>query len=226
MKRIPVAFVLLLFCAVLATAEEEVVVRVYTLQHVPVDEIIAYVQPLLSSSGDLRVVPARNLLQVKDVPERQKLVERVIASLDRPPDSYRIAVKILEASHAETPGGQIRNEILGIGQQLQEMMPYANYAVIEQLVIEGMPGDQISYRLGKLYQIDFILRRYLQYPQMIQLSGLRLSRIKTQGDAQERLFPLLRTSINLTLAQTHILGASSSESGGKALVLIFQAQKK
>ena len=61
---------------------------------------------------------------------------------------------------------------------------------------------------------------------MIQLSGLRLSRIKTQEDAQERLFPLLRTSINLTLAQTHILGASSSESGGKALVLIFQAQKK
>jgi len=226
MRRIPVACVLLLFCAALAVAEEEVVVRVYTLQHIPVDEIIAYVQPLLSSAGDLRVQPARNLLQVKDVPERQKLVERVIASLDRPPDSYRIAVKILEASHAETPGGQIRNEILGIGQQLQEMMPYSNYAVIEQLVIEGMPGDQISYRLGKLYQIDFILRRYLQYPQMIQLSGLRLSRIKTQEDAQERLFPLLRTSINLTLAQTHILGASSSESGGKALVLIFQAQKK
>ena len=226
MRRIPVACVLLLFCAALAVAEEEVVVRVYTLQHIPVDEIIAYVQPLLSSAGDLRVQPARNLLQVKDVPERQKLVERVIASLDRPPDSYRIAVKILEASHAETPGGQIRNEILVIVQQLQEMMPYSNYAVIELLVIEGMPGDQISYRLGKLYQIDFILRRYLQYPQMIQLSGLRLSRIKTQEDAQERLFPLLRTSINLTLAQTHILGASSSESGGKALVLIFQAQKK
>jgi hypothetical protein len=226
MRRIALFFALLLLGTAWAAAEEEAVLRVYTLKHVPVAEIFQYIQPLLSSTGDLRVMSGRNMLQIKDTSERQKLVEQVIATLDRPPDSYRIAVKVLEASQGEPPAGQIRNEILGIGQQLRRVMPYSNYASIEKLVIEGTPGDQISYRLGKDYQIDFLIRRVLQHPQMIQLSGLRLSRVRTGADGQERFHLLLRTSINLTLAQIHVLGASSSDKGGKALVLVFQAERK
>jgi len=226
MRRFPLVFVLLLIWAAGAAAEEEAVVRVYTLKHVPVAELFPYIQPLLSPIGDIRFQPAHNLLQVKDTPERQKLVEQIIATLDVPPDSYRIAVKVLEAFQGEPPEGQIRTEILGIGAQLRRVMPYTNYTSIEKLVIEGTPGDQISYRLGKDYQIDFLIQRMLRHPQMIQLSGLRLSRVRTGADGLERFHILLRTSINLTLSQTHVLGASSSDKGGKALVLVFQAERK
>lgn len=215
-----------LLAASLAAQDATAVIRVYSLKHVSVAEIYPYIQPLLSRGGDLRFQPSQNLLQVKDIPERQRLVEQMVASLDVPPSSYRIAVKFLEASQAP-PAGDVREEVTGIGAQLKGLMPYASYVILEQLVIEGTPGDQISYRLGKDYQVEFNLRRVLQHPQMIQLSGLRLFRVaKALGGGEERLIPVLRTTLNLTVGQTHVLGASAMQGGAKALVMVFQAEKQ
>lgn len=218
------ALLALLAAATLAAQETTAVVRVYSLKHVPVTEILLYIQPLLSPGGDLRV-SAQNQFQVKDIPARQRLVEQMVASLDVAPSSYRIAVKFMEASQAP-PSGTVREEVAGIGAQLKGLMPYASYAILEQLVIEGTPGDLISYRLGKDYQMEFNLRRVLQHPQMVQLSGLRLYRVKGLGEGQERLVPVLRTTLNLTVGQTHVLGVSSSQGGAKALVMVFQAEKQ
>jgi len=57
---------------------------------------------------------------------------------------------------------------------------------------------------------------------MIQLSGLRLFRVKTIGEGQERHIPILRTTLNLTVGQIHVLGVSSMQGGAKALVMVFQ----
>ena len=220
------ALLLLAFLAAasLAAQESTAVIRVYSLKHIPVTEILFYIQPLLSPGGDLRV-SSQNQFQVKDIAARQRLVEQMVASLDIPPSSYRIAVKFMEASQAP-PAGNVGEEVAGIGAQLKGLMPYASYAILEQLVIEGTPGDQISYRLGKDYQVEFNLRRVLQHPQMIQLSGLRLFRVKTIGEGQERHIPILRTTLNLTVGQIHVLGVSSMQGGAKALVMVFQAEKQ
>lgn len=227
-RLLPVPLILLAFWAMtvpLAAQEPSSVIRVYSLKHVPVMEVLPFIRPILSPGADLRVQPAQNLLQVKDTPERQRLVEQLVASLDVAPSAYRIAIKFMEASSAP-PAGDVREEIAGIGAQLKGLMPYASYAILEQLVIEGTAGDQISYRLGKDYQIDFKLTRVLQHPHMIQLAGLRLYRVKALAGGQERLIPVLRTSINLSVGQTHVLGASSSQGGSKALVMVFQAEKQ
>lgn len=223
--RAATAFLLvLLAAAALAAQETTAVIRVYSLKHLSVTDILFYVQPLLSPGGDLRV-SARNQFQVKDVPDRQRLVEQMVASLDVAPSSYRIAVKFIEASQAP-PAGTVREEVAGIGAQLKGLIPYASYEIIEQLVIEGTPGDRISYRLGKDYQVEFNLRRVLQHPQMVQLSGMGLFRVKVIGEGQERLIPVLRTTLNLTVGQTHVLGVSSSQGGAKALVMVFQAERQ
>jgi hypothetical protein len=225
MKRSAViaVFLPLLLSAFLAAQEPATVIRVYSLKHISAPEMVRYIQPLLSPAGDLRIQPAQNLLQVRDIPERQKLVEQMIASLDVAPAGYRIAIKFMEGSQAP-PAGGVREEVAGIGAQLKGLMPYASYAILEQLVIEGVPGDQISYRLGKDYHVEFKLTRVLQHPQMIQLAGLRLFRVKGAGEGKERLIPVLRTTINLTVGRTHVLGASAMQEGSKALVMVFQAE--
>ena len=223
--RTALGLLALLLAASLAAQETTAVIRVYSLKHIPVAEVIPYIQPLLSPVGDLRFQPAQNLLQVKDGPERQQLIEKMVASLDVAPASYRIAIKFMEASQAP-PAGEVGAEVTGIGAQLKGVMPYASYSILEQLVIEGTPGDQISYRLGKDYQVEFTLRRVLQHPQMVQLAGLRLSKVRSLGGGQERLIPVLRTTLNLTVGQTHVLGASAMQGGAKALVMVFQAEKQ
>jgi hypothetical protein len=223
-RALPLLLVLLALAAPSAAQEGSAVIRVYTLKHISVVDLYPYLQPLLSPGGDLRV-SSQTQFQVKDIPERQRLVEKMVASLDQPPATYRIAIKVLEASQAP-PAANLQAEIAGIGAQLKGLMPYASYAVLEQLVVEGMPGNEISYRLGKDYHLEFHLRRDLRHPQMIQLSSLRLFRVKPAGNGQEQLVPVMRTTINLTVAQTHVLGVSTAQGGAKALVMVFQAERQ
>jgi hypothetical protein len=61
---------------------------------------------------------------------------------------------------------------------------------------------------------------------MVQLSGLRLFRVRPAGNGQEQLVPVMRTTINLTVAQTHVLGVSTAQGGAKALVMVFQAERQ
>lgn len=221
-----VLFSLLILVPVLLPAQEDpVMIRVFTLQHVPAVEIVTLVRPLLSPQGSLTLQARTNSIAVKDSRETLSSIAQFLQAIDRPPRSFRVAIKMIQAGSAPREKGTVSEEIQGVGVMLSRTFPYTSYDVLAENVIEGLSGDMVSYRLNENFHVEFLLHNLIRLPNIVQLKGFRLFRVVKQGK-DEILQPVLRTSINLKVNQDHVVGVSNSIHNSQALIFVLRATQQ
>ncbi len=215
---------IILFLSISIFAQQREI-HYYELKYISATEILPYIEKMISHEGDIRYQPVRNSIQVSDYPEQLKKIQEFIENNDIPPQLYKISIKVYEASPFNKKVTITKEtEILTL--KLNKITPFRSYEILDEISIEAKPGSKILQTVGKDFQISFYLKRFIGNPKIIKLLDLEFSKIEKGEKNTKIIRPLIKTSINLILSNTQILGASSYQKDGKALIFVFNATTK
>ena len=202
---------------------ENASVRVFVLKYKRVEEAALLIRPHLSDSASVTLAQRLNAMTVTDREENLKTIARVIGEFDSPPRGFTFVVKLVRA-RADVPAGTIGQEIGGLGAKLKTMFQFKDYALIDSVLLRGVEGKPVSYRLGEEYVLTFSIGPAGSGDELL-LSPFALSRLKRDEQGRINVVPLYRAAIPITLNQTLVVGASREEGSKNALILILLAQE-
>jgi hypothetical protein len=214
---------LIAISAASARAAEPVGVKVFLLRYKRVEEATLLVRPLLSDSGSILLQPKINALTITDRTAALNTIAQALAQFDVPPRGFSIAVKIVRA-RADVAAGDLSKEIGGIGNKLREVFRFNDYSLIDSAVMGGAEGESVSYLLGGEYRLTFRIEAAGQ-GSTLRLTAFALARERAGANGRRFDVPLFRTTLNIGLNQTLVIGASKEEASKKALLLILLAQE-
>jgi hypothetical protein len=207
--------------AAAADSKPGLAVRTFTFKFKQADKAAAAIKPLLSTDGSMSIQPSTNSLVVTDRAENMKAVARMIGDFDKEPQSFRLYVRIVGASRvAGTP--KIPDDLKDVARKLA-ILPYNSYEAVGEATVQGKEGDPGLVDMQTGYRADFKFGEYDPASDSIAVKDLQISRLT--GAQKDQLTSLLKTTLNLAIGQTYILGASKAPQSQRALMIVLVARR-
>ncbi len=223
-KRLMICFVTLFLAAAPAFADaapaeagKSLSVRTFQFKHKSAEAAAAAIKSLRGIEGSVSITA--NGLVVSDTPENLKKIAAAISAFDVPPQSFRLAIRLVSA-------GRVRaGEEPRVAEEIRDIAPklaLLKYNALDNIGAADVAGNEGEAGLLELdnYRADFKFGAYDAASDSIQLSDLKLSR--REGD---QLTQLLKTTLNLKLGQTVILSATRQPNAGRALMIVVSAKR-
>ena len=207
--------------AAAADAKPALAVRSFTFKFKQADKAAAAIKPLLSKEGSMSIQPSTNSLVVTDRAENLKTVAKLIGDFDKEPQSFRLYVRIVGASRVEgTP--KIPDDLKDVARKLA-ILPYNSFENVGESTVQGKEGDPGVIDMQTGYRANFKFGEYDPASDSIAVNDLQIARLT--GAQKDQLTSLLKTSLNLTIGQTYILGASKAPQSQRALMIVLVARR-
>ena len=221
MKRILTALcAFLLVCGVAMAGPREpgqaLTVRTFTFKHKEADKAAAAIKTLLSADGSMSIQPSTNALVVTDRAENLKAIAKTLADFDADAKSFRLSVRIVSAARG---AAHVPDALKDLKPWLS-VLPYQNFEKEGDAEVQGKEGDPGLVDLANGYRAEFKFGDYDPASDSIKITDLQIS--KTQKD---QLAALLKTSLNLRLGQTYLLGAARTPESKRALMIVLVARR-
>src|SRR5438876_6409326 len=107
MKRALFTFAALLMISGAAFADDADVskslsVRTFTFKYKDPGKAAEIIKPLLSTEGSISIQAGSNALVVTDRPDVLKTLAKTLGDYDAPPQAFKLVVRLIGASHAQT----------------------------------------------------------------------------------------------------------------------------
>jgi|SRR5205809_1158349 len=227
MKRFSILFVLLVMTAGVALAEGEAAataasakplsVHTFSFKYKDANKAAAMIKSLMSAEGSVSIQPSTNALVVTDRPENLKTITKALGDFDLPPQTFHLVARIISAGR-EANGARVPDETRDIAPKLQ-MLGFNSLEDLGSADVTGAEGGPGIITLQTGFRADFKFGDYDPASDSIQITDFHLS--KQQSD---QLTSLLKTTLNLRLGQTYILGARNPKSP-RALMIVLIARK-
>ena len=222
MKRIAVVLMALLLVSATAFADaaepgKSLSVRTFQFKHKQADKAAAMIKSLLSASGSMSIQPATNSLVVTDDPENLKEITAALTKFDAAPQPFRLTVRLISAARGGK-GSPLPDEVRDIESKLT-MMGYNSVDIIGSAGVEGKEGQPGLVDLSS-YRADFKFGEFDPASDTIALSDFQLSRLV--GD---QLTPMMKTTLNLKLGQTIVMGITRDANSKRALMMVLSARR-
>jgi hypothetical protein len=196
-------------------------VRSFTFKFKQADKAAVAIKPLLSAEGSMSIQPSSNALVVTDHAENMKAVAKMIGDFDKEPQSFRLYVRIVGATRVEG-AAKIPDDLKDVARKLA-MLPYNTYESVGEATVQGREGDPGLIDMPSGYRAGFHFGEYDPASDSIAVKDLQIS--KLTGAQKDQLTALLKTSLNLTIGQTYILGASKAPQSQRALMIVLVARR-
>lgn len=224
MKRLLAVVAALLFLSVCAFAEPAEVgrslsVRTFQFKHKQADKAAAVIKPLMSAEGSMSIQPTANSLVVTDAPENLKKIAAALADFDSAAQPFRLSIRLVAASrvtNGTTP--KITDDVKDVAPKL---------ALLRYNALEGLGAADVAGKEGEPgvvelngYRAEFKFGDYDPASDSIKVSDFKLSRL--EGD---QLAPMMKTTLNLKLGQTVIIGATKQPQSQRALMIVVAARR-
>jgi hypothetical protein len=207
--------------AAAAGSKPGLAVRTFTFKFKQADKAAAAIKSLLSADGSMSIQPSSNSLVVTDRAENMKNVARMIGDFDKEPQSFRLYVRIVGASRVEgTP--KIADDLKDVARKLSSL-PYNAFESVGEATVQGKEGEPGLFDMQTGYRADFKFGEYDPASDSIAVKDLQISRLT--GAKKDQLTSLLKTTLNLTIGQTYILGASKAPQSQRALMIVLVARR-
>jgi hypothetical protein len=207
--------------AAAADAKASLAVRTFTFKFKQADKAAAAIKPLLSKEGSMSIQPSTNALVVTDRAENMKAVAKLIGDFDKEPQSFRLYVRIVGASRVEgTP--KVADDLKEVARKLA-ILPYNSFESVGEATVQGKEGDPGVIDMSTGYRANFKFGEYDPASDSIAVNDLQIA--KLTGAQHDQLSSLLTTSLNLTIGQTYILGASKAPQSQRALMIVLVARR-
>ena len=220
MKRLLI-LMLALFVSAAAFADaadlgRSLTVRTFQFKHKEADKAAGVIKDLLSAEGSMSIQPSANSLVVTDLPENLKKITQALAAFDEAPQALSLSIRLVGASKGSV--AKVAPELADVAPKLALL----RYNVLETLGsadVFGQEGDDGVVDLGG-HRADFRFGEYDAASDSVKVSDFKLSRL--DGDQLE---PLLKTTLNLKLGQTVIIGATRQPQSQRALMIVVTAKR-
>jgi hypothetical protein len=206
-----------------ATADSKpaLAVRSFSFKFKQADKAAAAIKPLLSNEGSMSIQPSSNSLVVTDRAENMKAVAKMIGDFDKEPQSFRLYVRIVSAARVEgTP--KIADDLKDVARKLA-ILPYNSYESVGEATVQGKEGDPGLIDMSTGYRANFKFGEYDPASDSIAVNDLQIA--KLTGAQKDQLTTLLKTTLNLTIGQTYVLGASKAPQSQRALMIVLVARR-
>lgn len=227
MKRLLLILMALLLTGVPAFADatdamdgagKSLAVRTFQFKHKEADRAASVIKPLMSVEGSWSIQPATNSLVVTDAPDNLKRIAEALAQFDAPVRPYRLSIRLVSAGRAAPDAGRVDE---GLG-DVAPKLGLLRYNLLERIGTADVSGSEGEAGLVDLngFRADFKFGEYDAASDSMKLSDFRLSRL--EGD---QLSPLLKTTLNLKLGQTVVIGATKQPQSQRALMIVVSATR-
>lgn len=222
MKRIAVVLMALLLVSAAALAEtadvgKSLSVRTFQFKHKQADKAAAIIKSLLSADGSMSIQPATNSLVVTDDPVNLKDIAEALAKFDAAPQPFHLTVRLISAGRVGK-ATRFPDELKDLESKLA-LLRYDSVESIGSAQVEGKEGDPGIVSLAT-YRADFKFGEYDPASDTISISDFQLSRLT--GD---QLAPMMKTTLNLKLGQTFIMGVTRQPNSQRALMMVLSARR-
>jgi len=223
MKRISMILMALLLVSATAFADaadvgKSLTVRTFQFKHKQADKAAAAIKGLMSAEGSMSIQPAANSLVVTDAPENMKKIAQALAQFDTAAQALKLTIRLVSAGRAAAEAARSDASLSDVASKLALL----RYNVLESVGaadVSGREGEAGLVDLGT-YRADFHFGDYDPASNSVKLADFRLSRL--EGD---QLSPILKTTLNLTIGQTVIIGATKQAQSQRALMSVVTAQR-
>jgi len=196
-------------------AAKALTVRTFTFRYKDADKAAGIIKPFLSPEGTMSIQPGTKSLVVTDRAENFKALAKAIADFDVPPQSFRLSVRLVSAARVAGETAKPSDELRDVAPKLA-MLRYNSLESAGQAEFEGKEGDPGIVEMTTGFRADFKLGEYDPASDSIKVSDFHLSRLQ-----KDQLTSLLKTSLNLRLGQTYIVGATRAPESQRALMIVL-----
>ena len=225
MKRFSILLMVLMMTAGGALAGEagpvaaakQLSVHTFTFKYKDANKAAAMIKSLMSAEGSESIQPSTNALVVTDRPENLKAITKALADFDVAPQAFHLVARLISASR-EANGARVPDETKDIAPKLA-MLGFNSLEDLGSADVTGSEGNPGIITLSTGYRADFKFGDYDPASDSIQIADFHLS--KQQSD---QLTSLLKTTLNLRLGETYILGARNPKSP-HALMIVLVARR-
>ncbi len=222
MKRLTVLMMVLLLFSATAFADaadvgKTLTAKTFTFKHKQADKAANVIKGILSAEGSMSIQPTANSLVVTDLPENLKKITAALATFDAPAQALQLSLKLVSASRA--PENRIDPEV---PEDVAAKLAVLRYNVLESLgeaIASGKEGEPGVVSIQS-YRADFRFGEYDPASDSVQVVDFKL--LRAEGD---QLAPMLKTTLNLRIGQTIIIGATKDSKSQRALMIVVTAQR-
>ncbi|MCU1349125.1 MAG: hypothetical protein JWO56_2155 [Acidobacteria bacterium] len=214
--------VLLTCGAAFADAGEgaKLTVRTFQFKNKDANKAAAAIKSLMSPDGSLSIQPSSNSLVVTDRAENLKQIVAALGQFDAPSKPIKLIIRLVSAGR--DGNGRVPAELQDIAPKLA-MLRFNSLETIGDADVEGREGEPALIDMGGVYRADWKFGDYDAASDSIKVNDLHLS--KLGGDRKDQLTSLFKTSLNLKVGQTVILGASKVPESQHALMIVLVAKR-
>ncbi len=214
---------LLLMCGVAAAEpkagdNKPLTVRTFTFKYKDADKAAAIIKPLVSAEGSMSIQPSANALQVTDRAENLKQISKAITEFDAPAKAFRVSVRLVSVSRVQTPA-KVSDDLKDVAQKLS-MLRFNAFENVGEATIDAKEGDPGAVEMASGYRAEFKLGEYDPTSDSIKVNDFHLSKLQ-----KDELTSLLKTTLNLGIGQTYIVGASKAPESQHALMIVLIARR-
>lgn len=206
-----------------ADAGKALSVKTFQFKHKEADKAAAMIKSLMSADGSISMQPSTNALTVTDRPENLKAITSALAQFDTPPQAFHLTVTVLNAARvAADSAPAVPNELKDVAAQLS-MLRFNAFDMLGQATVEGHEGQPGVIDMTSGYRADFKIGDYDPASDTVRIVDFKLSRL--QGAEKDQLAALLKTTLNLKVGRTVILGATKVPQSQRALMIVITAKR-
>lgn len=200
-------------------AAKALTVRTFTFKYKDADKAAGVIKALLSAEGTISIQPGTKSVVVTDRAENLKALAKAIADFDVPPQSFRLSVRLVSAARVAGETAKPSDDLKDVAPKLA-MLRYNSLESAGQAEFEGKEGDPGIVEMTSGFRADFKFGEYDPSSDSIRVSDFHLSRLQ-----KDQLTSLLKTSLNLRLGQTYIVGATRAPESQRALMIVLVAHR-
>lgn len=232
--QLPIVFTLVFFltapailaeAGVAAAAGSSLSVRTFPLRHKEAGKAAAAIKSLISAEGSVSIQPANNTLVVTDRTENLKKVAELLQKFDATSKSFKVSIRLVAASRVPSDEAKVPRELKEVSEKLSGMLRFNSFENLGEILAEGSEGDNVVCELQSGYHADFRFGEYDSASDSVRIGELQLSKLQPIEGGEAALTKLFKTSLNLKVGQTVILGASRAPQSQKALMIVLVARK-
>jgi len=192
-------------------------VRTFQFKFKKAENAAAVIKPMMSAEGSISIKASGNSLVVTDLPENMKKIATALADFDKEAQPFRLSVRLVSAGRGADNEGRVPSELRDVAPKLA-MLRFNVLDAIGTAEVMGKEGEPGQIDLNG-YRADFKFGAYDPASDSINLVDFKLSRLEA-----DQLAPMYKTTLNLKLGQTVVMGATRPQ-GNRALMIVFTAKR-
>jgi len=196
-------------------------VRSFQFKYKDAGKAAAAIKPLVSGDGSVSIQPSTNSLVVTDRPENVREIVAMLARFDEPGQPFKLRIRIVGAGRIDA-SARVPDSLRDVAPKLA-ILRFNSFDNLGDATVQGKEGDPGIVELSSGYRADFKFGDLDPSSDSIRVADLKLSRL--EGVKKDQLIPLLKTSLNIKLGQTVILGAARDPQSQRALIIVLSATR-